>query len=147
MESTWGVCWTRIPHLTRLMETVRPLIIRVLSLFLIGPSKDSMSNRSQFLRSMYPALRPSPDVPRSPGYTMSSIPTSPTSYGSEPPSRTYMGDGTVARILEKADQARAVWPSSPATKSIPIAFGFQWHDGSSGDQVSCWRRLCPLTCG
>ncbi|PIL31269.1 hypothetical protein GSI_05967 [Ganoderma sinense ZZ0214-1] len=83
----------------------------------------SMSNRGQFLRPTYPALRPSPDVPRSPGYTSSSMPTSPTSYGGEPPSRTYMNDGTVATILEKADRARTEWPSSTGTRAFPAAFG------------------------
>ncbi|KAM5539941.1 hypothetical protein V8D89_006444 [Ganoderma adspersum] len=82
-----------------------------------------MSNGGQFLRPTYPAHRLTPDVPRSPGYTTSSIPTSPTSYGGEPPSRTYLNDGTVARILEKVDRAHHEWPSSTGTKSLHAVFG------------------------
>ena len=115
----------RILHPTGTIQTVRAvLIVRSLASFLIRSSTDSTSNRNQFLYPAFPALRPSPDVPRSPGYTMSSMPTSPTSYGGEPPSRTYMCDGTVAKILEKADR-RMEWPSSPATKPIPMEFSFQ----------------------
>ncbi|KAI1790960.1 hypothetical protein LXA43DRAFT_457302 [Ganoderma leucocontextum] len=90
----------------------------------------SAFNRSQSLHPPDPALRPSPDVPRSPGHTMSSIPTSPTSYDGEPPSKMFMYDGTVARILEKADRACTEWASSTATKATPIQFGFQWKDVS-----------------
>ena len=68
-----------------------------------------------FLRAPRLPLRPTPDVPYSPRPTTTSIATSPTSYSDLPPSKTYLRDGILVSVLEKAELARSEYPTYIST--------------------------------
>ena len=69
-----------------------------------------------FLRGPRLPIRPTPDVPHSPRPITTSVATSsPTSYNDLPSSKTYLCDGILASVLEKAELARSEYPTYIST--------------------------------